>query len=128
MHIGQSRCTRCGGGSLACPVCNPLPETITNMNITSTDVSEWMLEELATAHESEEYAQLTVTINAMRGQRGKTPIFTVYHSSYKQSGDCGSFGEAFAKIRALRPLNQAQAKRAQAAALIAAAEELEALA
>ena len=25
-HIGNDRCTRCGGGSLACPVCSPVEE------------------------------------------------------------------------------------------------------
>ena len=84
-----------------------------------------MLDKFATALDSDEYAQLTVTINGMRGQRGKTPVFTIYHSSYKQSGDCGSFGECFNNIRALKPLSQAQAKREQAAALLAEAEKLE---
>ena len=26
-HVGNDRCTRCGGGSSPCPVCNPVEET-----------------------------------------------------------------------------------------------------
>jgi ferredoxin len=30
-HIGQDRCTRCGGGSNACPVCQEILEEKTTM-------------------------------------------------------------------------------------------------
>ena len=32
-HIGTDRCSRCGGGSNACPVCNPIPESTQTMKI-----------------------------------------------------------------------------------------------
>ena len=36
-HIGLTRCTCCGGGSLACPVCNPAPELPTPRKHVITD-------------------------------------------------------------------------------------------
>ena len=36
-HIGNQRCTRCGGGSAPCPVCRPEPEMPTRRKRVITD-------------------------------------------------------------------------------------------
>lgn len=98
------------------------------MSLTSEDIAQWMLEQLSAAHQTNDYAQISVEINGHDDKTDPQTRFSVYMSSYKHARDMASIDDCFEHIRKLSPLNQAQIKRAQAAALLTQAEELEATA
>lgn len=94
------------------------------MNITEQQVSEWMQEQLAKAHEMSEYGHVAVSINQMKGHAA-IPEFSVYLGRDRSSGNMKSIGECFEAVKAITPESIAKTKREQAEKLIAEAIAIE---
>lgn len=76
-----------------------------NNEITSQDVSAWMREQLAKAHELNDYASLTVRLSAYTGQEHNGPVFSVYLSTGHQ-WECRTMEDCFRHLEANPPKSQ----------------------
>ena len=130
--LGLANCSRCGGCDPNCYVCNePEPEN-DNMNtteetetITSEDVAEWMKQQLAKAHQLNNYAHLQVEINASTQYPDAPVKFSIYLTQFYGTRDRESFEECFEELSEMPRVSIAEQKRKQAAALLAEADKLE---
>ena len=93
-------------------------------NITSEDVSAWMQQQLAKAHERNQYATISVEIGQWKGTTTEAR-FKVWHSSDLQSGSKATIEECFDEIAGITPAVAAAKKRAEAAKLMEEADKLE---
>jgi hypothetical protein len=91
--------------------------------ITSTDVSDWLHEQLSKAHQANEYAAITVTLNGYKGY-GIREEYSIYHGPDHQSGNCKSIEECFAKLADETPQTIADMLLEQAAELTARANKI----
>ena len=94
--------------------------------LTSADIADWMIKQLAKVHEKYAYGQVTVSINQY-GFNAAVPKFAIYcGKDQPESRDCLSIEECFEDLSKQTPLTRAAAKREAAAKLLAEAEAIEA--
>lgn len=94
-------------------------------NITSKDVVEWFTQQMGKAHKIGRYAQITVEANSFILQAPRVR-FTVWLNESQQARDMESIEACFAAIDANPTTEKVKELRLKAAALIAAADSIEA--
>jgi glutaredoxin len=100
------------------------PKTMTPQ-ITSADISAWMVEQLAKTHEKHEYGQISVTINQYRDYPA-VPKFSIYcGKDQPTSRYCMTIEECFEDLSKQTTKSMADMKRAKAAELLAEADAIE---
>ena len=95
------------------------------MTITSEQVSEWMQQQLAKAHEIHDYANITVGISSYREQVTSAE-FNIYCGQFHKSENHSNIEDCFDDLAAIPLRKISDFKRDQAAKLLAQADALDA--
>jgi hypothetical protein len=95
------------------------------MTITSKNVSEWMQQQLAKAHEAQDYANITVGISSYREQ-ATSAEFNIYCGQFHKSENHSNIEDCFDDLAAIPPQKISDFKRDQAVKLLAQADALDA--
>ena len=97
--------------------------------ITTQDVSNWMREQLAKAHELSNYGSITVTVSQFKDSIAGQPSvrYRIYlGDEYGDAVESGGIEGCFAVLAKVTPQSRAEKLRADAAELLKQAEELDA--
>ena len=93
--------------------------------ITSKEVSEWMQQQLAKAHEIHDYANITVGISSYR-EVVASAEFNIYCGQFRKSKNHNNIEKCFDDLAEIPPQKISDFKRDLAAKLLAEADELDA--
>ena len=98
---------------------------MTNEQITSEQVAEWMRQQMTRAHDGFKYAQISVEMSAFRGVENPAVSFRIFVGQGYTTAVGSSIAECYELLAKQSPKSKAQIKRDEAARLIAEAEKLE---
>jgi len=91
--------------------------------ITSADVSAWLVEQLAKAHEYNDYAHINLQVHAFKGTKC-VPYFKIYLGTEHNSQDRLTIEECFADLDGETPRTIADRLLEKAAALTSEANKI----
>lgn len=97
-----------------------------NKQITSEDIANWMMEQLANTHQKHEYASISVEVSAFVKQENPSVRFRLYVGNGYDTSTGNSIEECLDHLATQKPRTKAQKMRDDAANLIAQAEAIEA--
>lgn len=96
-----------------------------NKQITSEDIANWMMEQLANTHQKHEYASISVEVSAFVKQKNPSVRFRLYVGDGYDTSNGNSIEECYDHLANQKPRTKAQQLRDEAAKLIARAELIE---